>query len=117
MPARIVTAARWAVVVAAVAVLLGHICAAPLEAAAVPFVDHHAPGAGHHHEADGEAIHAGSCELARPPAGSSFTGVPSLSALVRYEVPVQRVERLFSLPVAPHATSPPLFLLHATLLI
>jgi hypothetical protein len=116
MLVRAVTGARWGVVLAAIAVLLGHICAVPLEAAAVPLLDHHAGGA-NHHGSDDQALHAGSCEMARPPVESSFSGVPSLSALARFEVPVQRVERPFSLPVAPHGTSPPLFLLHAALLI
>jgi hypothetical protein len=117
MVPRVAGAARWSVLIAAIAVLLGHICAVPLDAGAgVPF-DHHSAGGGHEHEDDGGAVHAGSCEMARPPVGCSFDGVPSFSALARYDVPVQRLERASALPVAPHATSPPLFLVHAALLI
>jgi hypothetical protein len=108
---------RWGVVVAAIAVLLGHICAGPLDAETVPFLDHHAAGAGHEHGSDGEAVHAASCEMARVSTTPSSVGVPSWSPLPRHEEPVQRLERASALPVAPHATSPPLFLFHAALLI
>jgi hypothetical protein len=117
MVSRAAGAVRWGVVVAAIAVLLGHICAGPLEAETVRLLDHHASGAEHEHGGDGEAVHAGSCEMTRPLAASSFSGVPSSSTLPRYEVPVQRLERARAFPVAPHATSPPLFLVHAALLI
>ena len=117
MGARAGGAVRWGVMIAAIIVLLGHICAIPLDAEIVPLFDHHSSGGGHEHGPDGNAVHAGACEMARPPAWSTFIGVPSLSTLPQHDVPVQRLERVLALPVAPHATSPPLFLLHATLLI
>jgi hypothetical protein len=104
-------------VIAAIAVLLGHICAVPLDAEMVPLFHHHSPDGGHEHGGDGAAVHAGSCDAARPPAGFSLSGLPSLSALPWPEVPVQRLERASALPVAPHAASPPRFLVHAALLI
>jgi hypothetical protein len=104
-------------VVAAIAVLLGHICAVPLDAETMPLLHHHAAGAEHEHGSEGEAVHAGSCEMMVAPGASSFNDVPSWSALPRPEAPVQHLERVSALPVAPHAMSPPLFLVHAALLI
>jgi hypothetical protein len=117
MGPRTARAARLGIVIAAITVLLGHICAVPLDVEALTPFDHHSSGGSHGHGSDGDAVHAASCEMARPPVGASFGGVPIASALPRYEVLVQSVARASALPVTPHATSPPLFLVHSALLI
>jgi hypothetical protein len=108
---------RWGIVVAAIAVLLGHICAVPGDAEPALLLHDHAANAEHEDGTDGDAVHAGSCEMARASAAPSSSPVLSWSALPSQEVSVQRLERVSALPVAPHATSPPLFLVHAALLI
>jgi hypothetical protein len=113
---RAAIAARWILVLAAIAVLLGHICAVPVDAEAVPLSHHHGADTGHEHDG-GETVHAGSCEMAAASSAPWSSAGPSWSALPRPEVPVPRRARAAALPVAPHATSPPLFLVHAALLI
>jgi hypothetical protein len=117
MAPRAAIVARWVLVLAAIAVLLGHICAVPVDAEAVPLFHHHGADTGHEHERGGETVHAGCCEMAAASSAPWSSAGPSWSALPRPEVPAPRRERAAALPVAPHATSPPLFLVHAALLI
>jgi hypothetical protein len=114
---RSATVVRWGIVLTAIAILLGHICAVPVDAGAVPLLDHHGTGSEHEHGSEGEAVHAGSCEMAAASSSAWSSAGPSWSALPRPEVPAPRRERAAALPVAPHAMSPPLFLVHAALLI
>jgi len=102
----------WPVVLVGVSLMLAHVCALPAEA--VTATSHEAAD---EHSSHDESLHAGSCEVA----------VTSTSATSM--VPSAIMERLHSAPsgssysvardVASTAAppSPPLFLLHAALLI
>jgi hypothetical protein len=96
-------------------VILGHVCALPAHAAGLDVVPRHTDATHHEPSAD-ESVHGGSCEAVR----STFAAQP----------PVAPVARAVSVTVVPRltrpspervlqaaATSPPLFLLHASLLI
>ena len=96
-------------------VILTHVCAVPAHAAGLDTVLSHTDAAHHEHSAD-ESVHGGSCEAMR----STFGVQPPVAPMVK-AVSVTVVPRLVrpsperSLPAV--ATSPPLFLLHASLLI
>jgi hypothetical protein len=92
--------------------LVGHICALPHGD------DHHAAvphdSGGHDHDAD--AVHVASCDGVRstPP---SCPCAPQVTTLLDVEAVASRVARL-AVPHRPRPwSSPPLFLLHAALLI
>ena len=96
-------------------VILSHVCALPVHAAGLDTVLGHTDAAHDEHSAD-ESVHGGSCEAVR----SAFAVPPPVVSVVK-AVSVSVVTRLMrpsperSLPAV--ATSPPLFLLHASLLI
>jgi hypothetical protein len=114
LPANCFLVARWGVLLLAAVMLMGHICVLPTHG--------HVETAAWHgdeaqpHDAD-EAIHAASCE-ALPSSGVIYPAVLTISAFV-VATPVEPLKQLVGrsgmspLPTA----SPPLFLLHATLLI
>ena len=92
--------------------LVGHICALPHgdDHAAVP----HEPS-GHDHDG-GDGMHAASCEGVRS-APSSSPCAPQATMLLNADAAAPRVARL-ALTRRPQPSSlPPLFLLHASLLI
>jgi hypothetical protein len=106
--------ARSSVLLLAVVMLVGHICVLPIHGhvEAAPWHQDEAQP----HDAD-EAVHAGSCE-ALPSSGIACPAVLAISPLVvasPVEPSKQLVSRrgITSLPTP----SPPLFLLHAALLI
>ena len=106
--------ARLSVLLLAVVMLVGHICVLPTHGHVET-----APGHGDEaqpHDVD-EAVHAGSCE-ALPSSGIAGPAVLAISAFV-VATPVEPLKQLFGrrgMPSLPTA-SPPLFLLHAALLI
>jgi hypothetical protein len=86
--------------------LVGHVCALPL---------HHHPAAENHHDG-ADSVHGASCEVAR--STSPVTVCPVVDAALLVDRPVDYCARglqTFSRPLSVH--SPPLFLLHAALLI
>jgi hypothetical protein len=106
--------ARSGVVILAVVMLLGHICVLPTHShpeTALWHGDEAQP-----HDAD-EAVHAGSCEVLR----SSGIACPAVLAISAFIVPTageplkQLIGRSGTAPLP--TASPPLFLLHAALLI
>ena len=95
-----------------VLLLLGHICVLPTHV--------HASGAAHgdeNHSQDSAEVHAGSCEAVRSPSGGVCTG-PTPVARVVVELPVGLPQQqIVARRVSPSLKAPPLFLLHASLLI
>ena len=96
-------------------VVLSHVCALPVDATGLATLVGHTDGA-HDESSSDDALHGASCEALR----STFAATPPVllaasttpARLVTYTVP-RPLNRL--LPV--FAPSPPLFLLHASLLI
>jgi hypothetical protein len=96
-------------------VVLSHVCALPVHAAGLGTLVGHTHGA-HDESSAGDSVHGASCEAVR----STFTVAPpvlpatsSAPVLVITRVVPRPLDRLLSAV----ATSPPLFLLHASLLI
>ena len=107
--------ARWTLLVLSVAVLMGHICVLPGHvhtetSARQTDVDHT-------HEAD-EAVHAASCEAVRSGwLGYPIVLAPSVGAVMTATL-VERSKTWISISGRSSSVkSPPLFLLHASLLI
>jgi len=105
---------RWALVTIAVATVFGHVCALPLHvhAGTVTTHDDHSGAAAE----ETDAVHAGSCDAVKTPTVTSDL----LVAMAAAPTPVldSTVARLVRSKPVPIATaSPPLFLLHASLLI
>ena len=112
MPRR---SARLGLVAIAIVAILGHVCA-PVVGHADPVIAH---TESHHHDHDGhdgDILHAASCEALRPPVVQAPL-VTQLMAAPRIEiVPVRTTAsktELFVIATSP----PPLYLLHAALLI
>jgi hypothetical protein len=114
LPAACFLVARWGILLLAVMMLIGHICVLPTHAH-VETAPWHGDQA-QPHDAD-EAVHAASCE-ALPSAGIACPTVLTVSTFVA-AVPVEPLKRLADRGgLSPLPTpSPPLFLLHAALLI
>jgi hypothetical protein len=92
--------------------LIGHICA-------LPHGDDHAgapqENAAHDHDG-GDALHVASCAGVRP-APSPSPWAPQASAPIKVEVVTAPTARVFLARRPQPSSSPPLFLLHASLLI
>ena len=106
----------WLLVLIAIAMVLGHICALPFHAHAGAITTHQESESHHGHDGpDDDALHAASCDAVKTAAGAGNVVVL---------VPIGTVPSLV-LPsgrqLEPDASvilgSPPLFLLHAVLLI
>ena len=96
-------------------VILSHVCALPVHAAGFDTLLGHTDAA-HNAQSTGESVHGGSCDVVR----SAFAVHPPVVPVAQ-AVSVTVVTRLVR-PSLEHllltvATSPPLFLLHASLLI
>jgi hypothetical protein len=103
----------WLLVGAAIFVVLGHICAAPVHAHAGAVTTH---SEDHPESGADDAAHGGSCETLR--ADFNFHApalVPAGLVLPIVSDPEIRDALVASVPEP--ASSPPLFLLHAALLI
>jgi len=96
-------------------VILGHVCVLPAHAAGLATLIGHTHGAHDEPSAD-ESVYGASCETVRsafavtPPV---LRATPAVSICAATQVVQRRLER----PLPALATSPPLFLLHASLLI
>jgi hypothetical protein len=96
-------------------VVLSHVCALPVHATGLATLVGHTHGAQDRSSAD-ESVHGASCEAVRstfavtPPVLPAAPAAPVSAATHRVQSPLAR-------PVFAFATSPPLFLLHASLLI
>jgi hypothetical protein len=114
LPADCFLVARWGILLLAVVMLMGHICVLPTHGhvETVPWRGDEAQP----QDAD-EAVHAASCE-ALPSSGIACPTVLTISAFV-VAAPVEPLKRLVDRGgLSPLPTpSPPLFLLHAALLI
>ncbi len=114
LPTDYFVVARWSVLLLAVVMLVGHICVLPTHGHVETAPWHEDEAQPHDGE---EAVHAGSCE-ALPSSGLACPAVLAISAFV-VATPVEPLKQLVgrggisSLPTL----SPPLFLLHAALLI
>ncbi len=97
----------------AVFVVMGHICVGPIHAHAGTVTTH---SEDHPERGSDEAAHGGSCEALRTTTGVDLPALPA----ARLEVmPISALlaREAVAPPVPLADTSPPLFLLHASLLI
>lgn len=104
----------WSFVLLGVLLMLGHVCELPVESLAV--VGHAEANGGHDHDG---ALHAGSCEAATTTASSLHVAAPPADVMPRSldgVIVVADVLRDVTAATSP-PSSPPLFLLHAALLI
>ena len=97
-------------------VVLSHVCALPVHAAGLATLVGHTHGAHDEPSAD-DSIHGASCEAVR----STFAAPPPVLSATPATTPVRVVTHIVQRPpdrpLSTFATSPPLFLLHASLLI
>ena len=103
-----------ALLIIAIIAVLGHVCVLPAHAHAVPVEGH----GSHDDDSSENSIHTASCEVLK-----TASATPSI-ILVATSVPGVDIEPFFpklhlfdAAPVSAHPDSPPLFLLHAALLI
>jgi hypothetical protein len=99
--------------IAGVLGVLGHVCAVPLHAHAVPVEGH----GSHDDDAADHSVHTASCEAAKGGFTSAAALVPTRQAAELPMAPLLSDRHLCASPNVPTAESPPLFLLHAALLI
>src|SRR5215813_10362188 len=98
----------------AVFVVLGHICAAPFHAHAGAVTTH---SEDHPERGSDEAAHGGSCEALRTTAPVDLPALPAARLDVVPIPPTLLAREAIAQPAPSPDTSPPLFLLHASLLI
>lgn len=103
-----------ALLIVAIIAVLAHVCVLPVHAHAVPVEGH----GSHHDDSSDNSVHTASCDALK-----TASATPSI-ILVATAVPVAGVEPVSlkghafdAAPVRTHSGSPPLFLLHAALLI
>ena len=96
-------------------VVLGHVCVLPVHAAGLATLIGHTHGA-HDEPSTDESVHGGSCEAVRS-AFAAQTPILSVTPAVPVRPIVYDVQRPLERPLSVVASSPPLFLLHASLLI
>jgi len=95
----------------AILVVMGHICAGPFHAHAGTVTTH---SEDHPERGSDETAHGGSCEALRATPNIDLPALPA----VRLDVlPLTAILTAIARPVPAPDTSPPLFLLHAVLLI
>lgn len=116
LPARRSGGARWIFPILSLLLLAGHVCVLPAHGHSAPAAL--PAGAGHSHDGGaGDGVHGASCEALR----SSWAGSPTVapSAVTVVDDVVAPCRRWIGRSDAPKAaaSSPPLFLLHAALLI
>lgn len=100
---------RLALVIASILLILGHVCELPL---ATGIVGHAEASEADEH---GDVIHGGSCEAATTDSAIPFSTLPA-AGIALEDAPGHTLARPPIVVVAP-TVSPPLFLLHAALLI
>src|SRR5258705_11021421 len=92
--------------------LVGHVCALPLHDHAAPPTPQHSEEQQH----DGDSVHAASCEAVASTAPAS-PGVPDITTAFRRDGAVRQSRGIALTHRPTNSSSPPLFLLHAALLI
>jgi hypothetical protein len=101
-----------ALLIIAIIALLGHVCVLPVHAHMVPAEDH----GSHGDDPEDNSVHAASCDALRSTSAAPLTVPAATWTPLAIVEPVSG--RLFDThPLRAHAESPPLFLLHAALLI
>jgi len=105
----------WLVLLVAIGAVLGHVCLMPLhthadEAASAT------PSPGGHDDSDGRAVYRASCEALPTAPAQLPPSARVVSTLAPPPPPIAREAARVSAPVF-RVESPPLFLLHAALLI
>ena len=108
--------ARWILLILSLLLLTGRVCVLPThghaEPAAMPVDANHS-----HDGGEGDGAHGASCEALRSSwAGSPTVAPPALTVVADVVAPCRRCMGRSDAPTAV-ASSPPLFLLHAALLI
>ena len=98
-------------VAVAILMVMGHICAGPLHAHAGMVTTH---SEDHPQRGSDEAAHGGSCEALR---ATPNIDLPALPATRLEVVRLTAIQPALAKPLPAPDTSPPLFLLHAVLLI
>jgi len=103
----------WLLVGVAIFVVLGHVCALPVHVHAGAAMTHTED---HPERGSDEAAHGGSCEALRT---SSNVNAPALlpTGVAPLVIGSPEIHRAHATPAPAPASSPPLFLLHAALLI
>jgi hypothetical protein len=106
---------RWFLLALAVVTVLGHICALPFHAHAGAIETHGEPPS-HHGDADADALHGASCEVVKSRTGGGDRPIPApVGVATLVAEPGTPFSKVAPVPVV--IGSPPLFLLHAALLI
>src|SRR5215471_2691475 len=95
----------------AILVVMGHICAGPFHAHAGTVTTH---SEDHPERGSDEAAHGGSCEALKT---TPSIDLPALPAARLDALPLSAILTAIAWPLPRPGTSPPLFLLHAVLLI
>jgi len=96
-------------------VVLSHVCALPVHAEGLATLVGHTHGAHDESSAD-DSVHGGSCEAVRS-VFAVTPPVPLATTAVLVPIVTHLVQRPLDRSPSAVATSPPLFLLHASLLI
>jgi hypothetical protein len=109
------SAGRSLLVAVGLIVVLSHVCALPAHAAGFTTLVGHAHGAHDEPSAD-ESVHGASCEAVRSAFAVTPPVLPATPA-TPVRVVTQVVRRPLDRLLSAFVTSPPLFLLHASLLI
>ena len=107
--------ARWIFLILSLLLLTGHVCVLPTHGHAEPVPM--PAGAGHSHDGGaGDGVHGASCEALRSSWGSATVAPSAVTVVADVVAPCRRwIGRSDTRKTV--ATSPPLFLLHAALLI
>ena len=111
---RCARAFRWPLLGIAIVALLGHVCVGVLHTDGVAEAAGHGPSAADEHE--GDAVHDASCEAVAARAASTAS-VPVAYVDMAFVPYAFRLPAGVTVTIAQRAMSPPLFLLHAALLI
>jgi hypothetical protein len=105
----------WLVLLVAIGAVLGHVCLMPFHAHADEAASA-TPGPGGHDDSDARAVYRASCEALRTVPAQLPPSAVMVSTLASLLPPLAREAPRVPAPVF-RAESPPLFLLHAALLI
>jgi len=107
----------WFLITLMVMAVLGHICALPFHTHTGAITTHE-EGQSHHsgEHPDGDAVHAGSCEVIKSAPGGLGVIMPASLGSVSV-VTAESPRQFLDADAAIVFGSPPLFLLHAALLI
>ena len=110
-----VRARAWSLLAVACVVALAHVCVLPTHGHAATV----APAASHDHDShhDDEALHSASCDAVRAASVSVPTPIIPVSLVAYPDDSRCRIPANVSSAAPTPAPSPPLFLLHAALLI